>query len=303
MAWNLSVNKAKTERERFAGPLVISGLVGAGLLLLVILYPEKSLLKLLRNQEVSSPAQRRYLESLLRLRSGDNDLVLVLARSYLASKAPLQALETLDHLREPLTAEARKTSRLMRYEALRQRLLSLPAGSSEWNRNRQLFAGQIELILQEGATRLEMESYRADAGRLGDSVTAQRLQALLKPAAPSSAPPAAALKPATPASSASAAIARRDYRGAAAIYFADMQKSRDMRQRRRFFLSGVRTLQSGNLMAEALAAGESYINGLADDRETLLFMARLALAANRPDRSQFYIRRALGMSAANGGAS
>ncbi|MBC7962994.1 MAG: hypothetical protein H7Y05_08625 [Steroidobacteraceae bacterium] len=302
MAWNLIVNKVKTERERFAGPLVISGLVGAGLLLLVVLYPEKSLLKLLGNQEVSSPAQRRYLESLLRLRSGDNDLVLVLARSYLASKAPLQALETLDQLREPLTAEARKTSRSMRYEALRQRLLSLPTGSSEWNRNRQLFAGQIELMLQEGATRTETEAYRADAGRVGDSVTARRLQTLLTPP-PTPAPLPAASKPATPASSASAAIARRDYRGAAAIYFADMRKSRDMRQRRQLFLSGVRTLQSGNLMAEALAAGESYINGLADDRETLLFMSRLALTANRPDRSQFYIRRALGMSAANGGAS
>jgi hypothetical protein len=144
-----------------------------------------------------------------------------------------------------------------------------------------------------------MEIYRADADRIGDSITVQRLEPLLKPAVV----PSTVSKPLTPDSSASAAIARRDYRGAAAINFADMLKSRDLSQRRRFFQSGVRALQSGNLIAEALAAGENHINGLADDKDTLLFMARLALAANRPDRSQFYIRRALGMFSVEGGAS
>lgn len=299
MTWNWPANRSKTERERFAGPLVICGLVGAGLLLLVVLYPEKSLLKLLSSQEVSSPAQRRYLEAVLRLRSDDSDLILVLARSYLASGKPLAALKILDQLREPLSADLRKTSQRMRYQALRQHLLSLPADSSERSRTRQQFASQIELLL-EGASRPEIETYRADAGRVGDSASAQRLQALLKPA---NAVAIAAAAPSAPASGASAAIARGDYRGAAEFYFAAMQKSSGLRQRRHLFQSGVRALQSGNLMAEALAAGESRINGLAEDRETLLFMARLALAANRPDRSQVYIRRALGMATADGGAS
>jgi len=305
MAWNWFVNKDKVERERFAGPLVISGLVAAGLLMLVVLYPEKSLLKLLSNQEVSSPAQRRYLEALIHLRSDDSALVMVLARSYLASKSPLQALETLDHLREPLPADIRKTSRRMRYDALRQRLLSLPAGSSELDRTRQLFASQIELMRQDGATMQELETYLADARRVGDNVSALKLQSLLRPAAVATTPtgPQAAPAISTPESKASAALARRDYRGAASIYFAAMQANRETRQRRRYFLSAVKTLQSGNLVVEALDAGEKYINGLAEDRETMLFMARLALTANRPDRSQVYIRRALSISAAGGGAS
>jgi outer membrane PBP1 activator LpoA protein len=155
----------------------------------------------------------------------------------------------------------------------------------------------MELILRDGANRLEMETYRTDADRVGDSATAQRLKLLLKPFTDA---PATASAPDTPDSSAAAAIANRDYRGAARIYFSEMQRSTNSNQRRRFFLSGVRALQSGNLIAEALAAGESHINGLAKDRETLLFMARLALAANRPERSQLYIRHALGMST-NGG--
>lgn len=293
MTWNWFANNDKIKRERFAGPLVIVGLVGAGLLLLAVLYPEKSLLKLLSAQEVSSPAQRRYLEALIHLRTNDSGLVLALARSYLASGSPLQALEVLDHLREPLTADAKRTVRRMRYDALCQRLISLPTGSGERERTRQLFAHQVELALRDGATRQEMEIYRVDAGRVGDRTTEQRLQTLLKPVV---ATPAAASTATTPESNASTAIAAGNYRGAAAIYFNEMQKSRDTRRRRHFFLAGVRTLQSGNLVAEALAAGESHINGLAHDREVLLFMARLALAANRPERSQLYIRRALGMS-------
>lgn len=297
MAWNWFANKNRTNRERFAGPLVISGLLVAGLLLLAVLYPEKSLLKLLSAQEVSSPAQRRYLEALIHLRPGDSHLVLVLTRSYLAAGNPLQALETLDHLKEPLSPDVEKMISQMRYEALRQHLHSLPPGGKEWKRFQPLFAGQIELALREGATGAELETFRADAEHAGDNATAQRLQTLLKPPAAAA---AASPPPDTPAARAAEAIAGRDYRAAARIYFSEMRNSNDSRQKRQFFLAGVRALQSGNLVAEALTAGEQHINGLAADRETQLFMARLALAANRPDRSQFFIRRALGMPGEEG---
>ena len=300
MIWNWFVNKRKTERERFAGPLVIIGLVGAGLLLLVVLYPEKSLLKLLSNQTVSSPAQLRYLETLIHHRSNNSSLALVLARSYLATKSPDKALETLKHLREPLTTDEIRTARQLRYDALRQRLLSLPADSNERKLTSQLFASQMELMRQEGATRTQLENFSADATLVGGNVTGQNMQELLKPSAPNS---DSASIPSTPDSDASAAIAHGDYRGAAAVYFAAMYKHGLIQQQRYFFLSGIRALQSGNLVTEALAAGETHINGLAKDRETLLFMARLALAANRPDRSQVYIRRALGMPATNRGTS
>lgn len=297
MTWNWNVNNNRSQRERFAGPLVIFGLVVAGLLLLVVLYPEKSLLNLLSAQEVSSPAQRRYLEALIHLRPNDSHLVLVLARSYLASRAPLQTLETLDHLREPQSDDVRKKVRQLRYEALRQQLLSLPAGSSEWQRFQPLFAEQVDQLLGQQPSRAEMEKVLADAERVGDSASAKKLKVLLKPFGDAPAPPA---PDGTPAAHAAAAIAGRDYRAAARIYFTEMQGSPTARQKRHYFLAGVKALQSGNLVAEALAAGEQRINGLAGDRETLLFMARLALAANRPDRSQFYIRRALGMPGEGG---
>lgn len=297
MAWNWIVNKNRSQRERFAGPLVIAGLVVAGLLLLLVLYPEKSLLNLLSAQEVSSPAQRRYLEALIHLRPGDSHLVLVLARSYLAARAPLQVLETLDHLREPQTDDVRKNVRQLRYEALRQLLLSLPAGSSEWKRFQPLFAEQVDQLLGRQPTRSEMEKILADAERAGDGASTRKLKDLLKPYG--GAPPLPA-PDGTPAARAAAAIAGRDYRAAAQIYFTEMQNSPNARQKRHFFLAGVRALQSGNLVAEALSAGERHINGLAGDRETQLFMARLALAANRPDRSQFYIRRTLGMPGEGG---
>ena len=57
-----------------------------------------------------------------------------------------------------------------------------------------------------------------------------------------------------------------------------------------------RSLQSGNLVQEALAAAEQHLfEELAGDSTVLKFLIRLSLAANRPDRAQRYAWRALGI--------
>jgi hypothetical protein len=40
-------------------------------------------------------------------------------------------------------------------------------------------------------------------------------------------------------------------------------------------------------------AGETHLGPLHSDRATLIFLTRLALAANQPTRAQKYVRRAL----------
>lgn len=85
------------------------------------------------------------------------------------------------------------------------------------------------------------------------------------------------------------------YRADAAAAFAAMASAPTVAQRRIWFLRGVHALQAGNLVREALQEGERHLGVLADDRETLIVMTRIALAANRPDKAQGFIKRALGM--------
>ncbi|BCA78835.1 hypothetical protein [Desulfuromonas sp. AOP6] len=90
------------------------------------------------------------------------------------------------------------------------------------------------------------------------------------------------------------------YRRRAQSAFEQMRTAASLEQRRSLFFKAIRVLQEGNLLMEALAAADAHIGPLAGDRETLIFLSRLALAANRPDLAQVYIRRALGIPAQGG---
>lgn len=289
MTWNWSVNKQQNQRERFAGPAAIAGLVGAGLLLLVVLYPEKSLLRLLEAPDVTSPAQQRYLEALIHLRTGDPNLVIILTRSYLAAGCTEKALKALEHRQGQLTEAQAKIVMQLYYETRRQQLELLLPDEPGWKIAQQNYAGQIEQLKQAGATPKELLRYLSDARALDDRQTVERLELLLGAAVGQGADQAVE-------AAASAALAKGDYRGAAEFYFKGMQ-SAGLNQKRVYFLAGVRTLQSGNLLAEALTAAERHLDaGLTHDRQTLLYLTKLALAANRPDLAQKYVRRALGLS-------
>ncbi len=290
MAWNLSADKQNSPRERFAGPLAIAGLIGGGLLLLAVLYPEKSLLRLLAAPEVSSPAQQRYLEALVHLRNGDTELVIPLVRSYLAAGCTEKAAKALEHQRGNLSVQQKKVIMGLQYELRRQQLEWMMRTEPGWEAARQNYADQVEKLRKAGAAPRELARYLVDARRLGDTGTAGRIEILLGDAA-SKGSDSTSVEVA-----AGIALAKGDYRGAAAVYFKGMQGA-SPKQRQHFFLAGVQALQSGNLVQEALAAAEQHLTGeLRQDRATLKYLAKLSLAGNRPDRAQIYIRQALGLS-------
>ncbi|MCE1225087.1 MAG: hypothetical protein LWW87_01235 [Geobacteraceae bacterium] len=282
----MSANNHTRQRERFAGPLAIAGLIGAGLLLLVVLYPEKMLLRLLENPEVSSPAQQRYLEALVRLRHGDAELVIPLVRSYLAAGCTEKAAAALRYRQGTLSGSQQNILMGLQYELRRQQLEWLIVGEPGWEAARQQYAEQIELLRKGGATAQELSRYLADARRLGDDITVRKLESFLGTHADAESAEVAA----------GIALGKGDYRGAAALYFKALRTA-SREHRRDLYLAGVRTLQSGNLVQEALVAAEQHLTGeLRQDRTILKYLAKLSLAANRPDRAQIYIRQALGIS-------
>lgn len=300
MSSNWSANKPLAKRERFASPFAIFGLVGAGLLLLVMLYPEKSLLKLLSVTDVTTPAQQRYLEILVHLRNSDVDLVFTLARSYLVANTPDKAEKILEHLQGALSPRQTKTAMELQYEVRRQQLKLLHQGDGRWSAVQQDYARQVEHLVQTGATTAELNRYLADARSIGDSATSRRLGALLHKRAGNDTDSAG--RNVHEGMTAESALASGDYRGAAAIQFQLMEKA-PRNEKRKYFIAGVRALQSGNLLNEALTEAGTHLAPLANDRETLIFLSRLALSANRPDLAQRYIRRALGITnSGNGGA-
>ena len=287
MTLNSSADRSGKRRERFAGPLAIVGLAGAGLLLLVALFPEKSLIRLLDNPEVTSPAQQRYLEALVRLRVGDSDLQLILIRSYLAAGCTEKAARQLELVSREQTAKQVREFGLLRYELYRQRLEFSLTEDREYHQIRRTYQQQIMDLIKNGASAAEIGRFLSDARRLGEYELATQLEQQLESVSLKGG--AAAVEAA-----AQAALGRGDYRKAAAIYFAAMPAAAEQRQR--YYLSGLRVLQSGNLLSEALAAAERYGQGWEQDRATQIWLARLALSANQPARAQHYMRQALGVT-------
>jgi TolA-binding protein len=255
MNLNLTANKGARPQERFASPLAISGLIGAGILLLMMLYPEKSLLALLSAPEVTTPAQQRYLEILVKVRSGDADLKFSLVRSYLAASLPEKARTILEQIQGELSPQQVKTAETLMHEVRR-------------------LQGNVQVKREQP----------------GGRSPADAKESLSSPAPIKSA--AATVVPNTTATTAGGAIARGDYRRAAALLFQEMSTAPE-NKKRTLYLAAVRTLQSGNLLNEALTAAESHLGTLENDREVLIYLTRLALAANRPERAQYYIHRAL----------
>ncbi|MFC0399067.1 tetratricopeptide repeat protein [Paraburkholderia rhizosphaerae] len=81
-----------------------------------------------------------------------------------------------------------------------------------------------------------------------------------------------------------------DYRAAADAWFRKQTAAQTRDEQRRCFIEGIRALQSGNLLADALAAADAHLGTLADDPATLVVLLNVARAANRPDAVDRYAR-------------
>lgn len=96
------------------------------------------------------------------------------------------------------------------------------------------------------------------------------------------------------------ALAVGDYHKAADAWFAQQDAATSLDDKRHFFIEGIRTLQSGNLMADAVKAGEERAGTLASDKATLVVLLNLARAAQRPDLVQRYATALAKFASLNG---
>lgn len=264
-------------RERFSGPSVVAGVLTGFLLLLLFLYPEQSLRRLLSQKGEQTPAGQVYLEAALQSKPDDHQLRLALAHTWLSSGCYRKALVTLDGFRPDLPDDLRREADRLRYTILREQL-QMEEGDQ---RSRTTFQALARDQLQAARSDQELAQLEFDAVSLAlpdIALAARQRRAQMRPA------------------SETARMNAGQYRAEAAAAFAAMEKAANVTERRACFLQGVKILQSGNLPLEALRQGEQYLAPLANDQEALVAMTRIALAAGKPDKAQLFIRRALGMA-------
>lgn len=264
-------------RMRLVSPLALGGLailIGGALL---ALYSQEDLLERISAAQRGDPLTVGYLVNLNRIDPKDARTTLLLAESRLAQNRTDEALRLL----APLESAAEP--------ALRRRAVLLHASALTDASGRGAYLGRH---MAEAWTQDEL---RRIAGYARGSDPALRTAVYTRLAA-------LERDPAWFAQSARAMLGEGDYRLSARLWFAARRHAESPVQAKVFFLEGVRTLQSGNLLAEAIAAAEAELGDLAGDEDTVLALVRLALASGRPDVAERWMKRILWPKAPAGGA-
>ena len=254
---------------------------------MALLYPRTRLIDEIMHTNGQDPLSRNYLLNLLKSDPGNARLQLKRALMQIDANQLQEAEQLileLQHQNDPAIriqlAQALLTLR-------EQQTFTHPAGSLPRQRALpalyQALAALGELPLDARAR----EALAEKAASYGASDQAIRLYRSLAEGAD----PASRLKWLEKA--AQTALSRGRYREAAALHFEVRHLHPALTQQKTSFQAGVRALQSGNLPAEALDQAENQLGNLADEPDMLLFMVRLAQAANRNDRAEFYVRKLL----------
>jgi len=276
------------ERERFATPLNVVGIFCAFMLVLVLLYPEQGLLGVLGASDDATTI--RYREALLRIRPEDTELRFKVAGSLVRSGDSRRALEVLSRVPAEITQAQKSLLIELKYIALKNLFTQSGPGDAEWRRLKPLVASAAIELGGANPPAWRLRDFADDARKAGDLEASEKYRQMALAgkqleSSPQNVEAAKAQKP-------------LDYRKTAKNYFELMKQAGTLAKRRELFFQAVRTLQAGNLPKEAFEAGERNINGLHSDRDTLIFLTRVGLAAGEPARAQRLVRRALGMKSA-----
>jgi hypothetical protein len=89
------------------------------------------------------------------------------------------------------------------------------------------------------------------------------------------------------------ALAYGEYKICAKLYFLAQQQATILDARRKYYISGLKALQSGNLLDNIMNVAQQHLGELKDDQATLLFLNNLAIAANKPNIAETHIKKAL----------
>ncbi len=287
----MPLKKSNSARERFSTPLAALGIALAFLLLLLALFPEKNILKGIDKTSDLSPVAMNYQESVLRRHPADTALRLRLVHEFLKIGRYEKALKILEGPPKPASPAAQRWFLADRCQALYGMLLTMNPGTTARDRVAQDFSATATKLAQSGASPPQMLRLAEEEQRLGEKKTARAMLGRYLRAN-------ALHKGLTDLASFVHAPAGVDpYRERADLYFSAMKNEPARTICRALFMKGVRSMLAGGSPLAALILGEEHLGRLEKDQRTLEFMTNVSLAANRPRLAQWYIKKALGMSA------
>lgn len=283
------VSIAGPERPRLAGPASTLALALAMSAVLLAVFPAQSLEYRLATTPEVDPVSLAYLRSWLRAKPDDYFLRLVFARQEL-QKGDLDAVvSTLHPLLMASDADPgqRTEAELLLLDTRERQLWRTGPGTPAFAAARQAYLVQLRQVAEDYEwPNARLQNFADGAYALGDVALGRELYLHLIRS--------------DPANSFGRVdrlvqmdVANGNYQDAAALSFWILPYTRDLNQRRQYFLGGLKILVSGNRVNEAIDASEAKMGPLVNDPQTLIYVIQIALAGQRPDVAARYTARLL----------
>lgn len=275
---------AAPERLRFATTAQILGFGLLTTLTFAVIYPAHTLQRHLERSAHSDNVSIAYLSAWLRADTNDHHLRILLAQRLFDKNDISQARQVLNPVLNlsNLDKELAKKANILLLDILEKQLWSFKPQSAEFNNLLKQYLSQLRKISHYPWPVERLAVFAKNAYDFADRQLAKELYYQLIFSAKT-------VNPQWFEKLAALYLAQGEYRPAARSLFQAMPYCTNLAQRKQFFLAGVKALQAGNLINDALAAGQMYVGVFINDANTLEFLARLALSANRPDIAQYYV--------------
>lgn len=230
-----------------------------------------------------------YLEAWLRVRPNDGEFLSVLGAQYVRTGRLAEAEAMVARMRALHDKTLDREALLLDIAIREQRAYALQPNDPQRAAMLVDLRGLLKQALDYRWTAAELEMLGAKSRGLDQGAIAiQFYQRLAKQDV--------ARATQWQARTAEIALGVGEYRAAAAANFAAQATATSRDEQRRYFIAGLKALQAGNLLDDAMTEAQRRVGPLIDDTETLRFLTRLAMACNRPDLADQYARRLLRLS-------
>lgn len=271
------------DRPRIAAPLMLAGGACTVVCALAATYVAGGLRTRIVHDAAPSELTVAYLEAWLRGAPTDPDYLSALANQYLALGRCDQAQTTASRLAALGVQQSRRQAIQIELRCDEQRAFAAPADSPRRAELLASVAARLDAAAQLDWDIAQLQALSQQALAVGAPKIAARYQQRLAETDP-------ARRVHWQRQAASLWLASGEYRRAAAADFAAQASAHNLDEARGAFIAGVRALQAGNLLDEALTQAQTHLGDLANDRQTLEVLLQLARAAQRPDLVDRYAR-------------
>jgi len=270
-------------RPRIASTWLVLLLAAVVVLTFYATYPHGGLRERMTAAAEPSDLSAAYLEAWLRVQPDNAELLTTLGTQYAQLGRGDDAERIAQRMDEQHTDALHRAAVMLRLTVAEQQAFAIPANDPRravaLAKLREQFAAVAGLTWDNG----ELEILAARAATIDAPELAVQLYTRLAVQDPHG-------RQRWNAEVAKYGLWVGQYRRAADAWFRQQADATTRDEQRRCFIAGIRALQSGNLLDEALKAADEHVGTLADDRDTLIVLLNLARAAQRPDLVDRYAK-------------